>query len=381
MIDRRTLFAAAALLALPFPALAAPIRTQWEVGPSEGLDAVAFLGPLSGKAFYARHYEAELAAFKPRLKLEILEALASLHAEWDAADSLLWPSISVIFSGGPTDSLAAVIDGLTRAESVLKPAYQASVYWDQADWDRLIAGRERLLKVLNALGEAGFVGFRRGLIETTLAKRRVELGELLPKLDIIAEQERLLGRKLHPLIQIDLLWFCKPHGVKVQGQRFLSFVGARDQVVVLTAAHELLHPPFDMAGPTAKACLDVLGRDPLFTKILAEKDKGTGYNSLDGILNEDTAQALDQIIQERLGYVNKPAAERWSTGDQGMHVLAAGLYGLLKADGYDRTGGNLSAWMLAAVRSGKLSPDVLHPAAAKVLGKPANALWTTPAKV
>lgn len=382
MINRRFLLAALPLLAAPAPILAqtTPGRTRWTVGPSEGLDAIAFLGPLSGKAFYAHFYEAELAAFKPKLPASAIAALGELHAEADAAGSLLWPSISVIFSGGPTDSLDAVIASLDDADRALKPAYQASIYSDKVDWDRFIAGRERLLLVLRAMREAGFVEFRRSLIEATLARRQAELGELLPKLDVISEQERLLGRKLDPLIEIDLLWFCKPHGVKVQDQRFLTFVGARDQVVVLTAAHELLHPPFDMAGPTAKACLDVLGKDPVLTRILAEKDKGTGYNSLEGVLNEDTAQALDQIIQERLGYVNKPAAERWTQGDQGMHVLAAGLYGLLKADGYDQTGGNLEVWMAAAARDGKLSPAVLHPAAAKVLGKPVDGLWTTPVK-
>lgn len=380
MIHRRSLLAALPLLAAPLPVIAqtAPSRTRWKVGPSEGLDAIAFLGPLSGKPFYARFYEAELAAFKPKLPPAAIEALGQLHAEADAAGSLLWPSISVIFSGGPTDSLEALVGGLEDADRVLKPAYQASTYWDEADWNRFIAGRERLVLVLRAMREAGFADFRRGLIEPTLGKRQAELAQLLPTLDVISEQERLLGRKLEPQIQIDLLWFCKPHGVKVQGQRFLAFAGARDQVIVLTAAHELLHPPFDMAGPTAKACLEVLGRDPVLTKILAEKDKGTGYNSLDGILNEDTAQALDQIIQERLGYVNKPAAERWSQGDQGMHVLAAGLYGLLKADGYDRTGGTLETWMATAARDGRLAPAVLHPAAARVLGKPVDRLWTTP---
>ncbi len=383
MINRRSLFAAAAVLAFapPLPVLAKTSRTQWKIGPSEGMDAIAFLGPLSGKAFYARYYEAEIAAFKPRLKPDALEALASLHAEADAAGGLLWPGLALIASGGPTASLDDLLRSLAEAETILKPPFQAGEYWDAEDWSRFMAGRERLVLVLSAMRDAGFAGFRRDLAQTQFDKRTGELRTLLGGLDVIAEQERLLGRKLDPQIEIELLWFCKPHGVKVQGQRFLTFVGARDQIVVLTAAHEILHPPFDMKGPAATAALGVLGKDALFTKILAEKDKQTGYNTLDGILNEDTAQALDQIIQERLGYVAKPAAERWSQGDQGMHVLAAGLYGLLKADGYDRTGGNLEAWMLAAARGGKLDPASLHAAAGKVLGKSADALWTTPVKV
>ena len=379
MIDRRTLLTAAAVLAAaPLPALAPAPRTRWKLAASEGMDAIAFLGPLSGKPFYARFYESEIAAFKPRLPPQALEALAALHARADAAGSLLWPGLALISSGGPTASLDDLLHGLANAETVLKPPLAAGEYWDAEDWDRFMAGREQLSLVLAALRDADFTGFRRDLAQAQFDTRTRELQTLLGGLDVIAEQERLLGRKLDPQIEIELCWFCKPHGVKVQGQRFLTFVGARDQVVVLTAAHEILHPPIDMKGPAATAALGVLGQDALFAKILAEKDRQTGYNSLDGILNEDTAQALDQIIQERLGYVVRPAAERWSQGDQGMHVLAAGLYGLLKADGYDRTGGNLEAWMLAAARGGKLAPASLHAAAGKVLGKPADGLWTTP---
>jgi len=377
---RRTLLATSLAL-LAAPALAqASIRTRWVVKSSEGLDAIAILGPLSGKPFYARYYEAEMAAFKPRLPATVVEALMSLHADSDAAGALLWPNLTLVFSGGPTGTLGDLLASLDAAETVLKPPFQASVYWDAADWSRFLAGRDRLRTVLTGLRDAGFSEFRSGLAEAPVARRMAELNPLLARLDIIAEQERLLGRRLDPRIEIDLAWFCRPHGVKVQGQRFIAHVGASDQVMVLTAAHEILHPPFDMAGPTAKACLAVLEKDALFTRILAEKDKGTGYNQLDGILNEDTCQALDQIIQERLGYVVRPAAERWTGNDQGMHVLAAGLYGLLKAEGYDRTGGDLEAWMAAAARSGKLAPASLHAAAAKVLSKPADQLWVTPVK-
>ncbi|WP_332769966.1 hypothetical protein [Phenylobacterium sp.] len=377
---RRTLLATALAL-LAAPALAqTSIRTRWVVKSSEGLDAIAILGPLSGKPFYARYYESEMAAFKPRLSAPVVEAIMSLHAEADAAGGLLWPGLTLVFSGGPTATLGDLLASLDAAETVLKPPFQASVYWDEADWGRFLAGRDRLRLVLTGLRDAGFPEFRRGLADTPAARRIAELNPLLARLDIIAEQERLLGRRLDPQIEIDLSWFCRPHGVKVQGQRFIAHVGASDQVMVLTAAHEILHPPFDMAGPTAKACLAVLEKDALFARILAEKDKGTGYNELDGILNEDTCQALDQIIQERLGYVVRPAAERWTRNDQGMHILAAGLYGLLKADGYDRRGGDLEAWMSAAARGGKLAPASLHAAAARVLGKPMDQLWVTPVK-
>jgi hypothetical protein len=364
-------------LILPAPALAQASRTRWTVQASEGLDAIAFLGPLSGKPFYARYYEAELAAFKPRLSPEVLETLAALHAQADAAGGLLWPNLALIFSGGPTATLDDLLASLDKAQSVLKPPFQSSVYWDAADWDRFVADTPRLRLVLTGLRDAGFAQFRREHAQAATAKRTAELNALLPGLDIVAEQERLLGRRLDPGVEIDLSWFCRPHGVRIQGQRFLSHVKASDSIVVMTAAHEIMHPPFDMQGQAAQACYAVLGQDPLLTKILAEKDKATGYNDLEGVLNEDTVQALDQIVQERLGY-GKPPAERWTKNDQGMHVLAAGLYGLLKADGYDRTGGNIEAWMLGAAGSGKLAPESLHASAAKVLGKPIDQLWTTP---
>jgi hypothetical protein len=382
-MNRRTLLAAPLALSLGHRALAAPalaqtpVRTRWKIRDSEGLDALAFLGPLTGKPFYARFYEAELAAFKPKLPAAALESIARLDKAADADDALLWPSLTLVLSGGPHATIVDLLASLDRAETVLKPPFQAGVYWDGQDWARFMAGREDLRTVLTALQAAGFPEFRRGLAEAAIANRMAELATIYAPLDVIAEQERLLGRRLEPQIDVVLLWFCKPHGTKVQGQTFLAHPAYSDASMVKTAAHEMLHPPFPMQGPTAKACYAVLEKDPLFSRILAEKDRSTGYNSLEGILNEDTVQAMDQIIQERLGFA-MPPKERWTKADQGMHVLAAGLYGLLKADGYDRTGGDIEGWMLAAAKTGKLAPANLHASAAKVLERSINQLWVTP---
>jgi len=353
-------------------------RTAWTVRTSEGFDALAFLGPLSGKPFYARYYESELAAFKPRLPPSALDALASLHADADADGSLLWPMLALVFSGGRDDSIDDLIVGIDSAERILRPPFEASVHWDAMDWRRFVDGKARLKAVLAALRDARFAELRNGRLAQPASYRQAELLALLGRLDVIAEQERLLGRALDPRIEVCLLWFCRPHGVKVQGQRFLAHVQTSDETMVLTAAHEILHPPFDMKGAVAQACLHVLQQDRLLERILAEKSKDTGYNTLQGIFDEDTVQALDQIVQERLGYGQSPA-QRWTTRDQGMHVLAAGLYGLLKADRFDQTGGSIEAWMGDAAARGRLAPSSLHASAAAVLQRPSERLWITPA--
>jgi hypothetical protein len=382
-MDRRQLLAAAPAFgttllpgcsSAPSRPTAPTARTRWDIRFSEGYDAIAFLGPLGGKAFYARYYEAELAAFKPRLPAAAVAALSDLGREADAAGTLLWPWLALLLSGGRTDSVSDLLASVESAEATLLPPFRRSAYWDEDDWRRFAGARARLVTVLGALRDAGFAAFRAEHFDAKTTQRLEALRALFGRLDVIGEQERLIGRALPREIQLNLLWFCRPHGVRVQGQRFLAHVGSSDDVMVLTAAHEVLHPPFDMAGPAARACLRVLERDDLFARILAEKDPDTGYNSLVGILEEDTIQALDQIVQERLGFGKKPA-ERWRDSDQGMHVLAAGLYGLLKADGFDRSGGAIELWMLDAATRGRLAPGVLHASAAAVREQPVDRLW------
>lgn len=379
-MNRRQLFLTAAALSLSgwaavsaSPALAAT-RTQWTVSLSEGFDALCFLGPLSGKDFYARYYKDELAQISPRMPKSAMEAMTSLQAEADKENQLLGPGLCTLMSGAWLDTLDAVIAALDAAETAILPPYKASAYWDQKDWDQFMARRPRLRLVLDGLRQAGFVELRQKAMGPTAETRLPALRQKLAGYDVIAEQERLLGRPLDASLEIVLLWFNKPHGIRVQGQRFITGIVWPDEIVLRNAAHEVLHPPFPMDGPVAKAALAVLEQDALLKTIVAEHDPSFGYNSLEGLLNEDMVEALEQIVSERLGFAVEPHV-RWEKADDGMHVLAAGLYGLLKADGYDRTGGNLERWTIAAARNGKLSPASLHANAAEVLRRPADQLW------
>jgi hypothetical protein len=363
---------------VPAPAAPTP-RTRWKVSGSEGLDALCFLGPLSGDAFYARYYSEELARFLPRFDDAAVTTIQQLKASSKEQSRLMGPFLCVVFSAGPTGTLDDLRGALAKAEERLLPGYRASPYWDATAWDWFLEARPALTRVLEALSSAGFPSFRRDLLGDQVERRASALRERLAGVDVIAEQERLLGRRLQEDIAIDLLHFSKPHGIKVIGQRFLTHLSYSDALVIRNAAHEILHPPFDAAHPAIRAALDVLRQDALLTRIVADHDPSFGYTTLEGLFDEDTAEALEQLINERLG-VAVPARERWRRADDGMHVLAAGLYGLLKADGFDRTGGAIQEWLGRAAKDGRLAPASLHPSAAAVLGLPADRLWAPPAK-
>ena len=378
-MNRRQLFLSAAALSLTAPVVglaAQPIRTQWKVRASEGFDALCFLGPLSGKPFYADYYRDELAVILPRMSPDAMQAMATVQGQADSAGFLLGPRLCSLLSAGPDASLDAVIASLRNAETVIAPIVMSGEdALTEEEWDAFIGARPLVLTVLEGMRDAGFADLRREAVAVRLPARMPALQSRLAGYDVIAEQERLLGRSFADAsLEVILLHFSKPHGIRIRGQRFLTHHEYPDETVLRNAAHEMLHPPFDMEGPTARTVLQTLDQDPLLNRVVAEHNPAFGYNSMKGVLNEDCVQALEQIVSERLGFA-RPPGEYWRRQDDGMHILAAALYGMLKSDGYDRTGGDFEAWMVRAATAGRLSPAAIAESASRVMERPVDQLW------
>jgi hypothetical protein len=377
-MDRRTFLAAA--LALPaLPALAQsakpPMRTRWNVVGSEGYDAIAFLGALTGRELYRRYYAAAVDAFAPKLPADVRSDVPKLA---DASDKssfgLLWPVLANILSGTGVTSLDSVIAALSDVDGRVKPVFERNPSREGSDFDWLKANAPRLVRIFGAMRTAGFAAFRREQLGKGFQARVDEVARALAGYNVVFWQEKLTGRTFDPVINVVLLAFSKPHGAKMQDQTFLQAADYDTATTVRIAAHEMLHPPFAMDGQAAKAALAVLEKDPLIARIVREHDPQWGYTTLDGMLNEDMCEALDQLISEALGVARNPA-DRWRKSDDGIHVLAAGLYGLLRDDKWVETGGNIEQWLARAATGGRLAPASLHLAAARVLERPVDRLW------
>jgi hypothetical protein len=383
-MHRRHLLAAALaapaislLPALPVGAQSAkpPMRTRWNVIGSEGYDAIAFLGPLCGRDLYRRYYAAEADAFAARLPADVRADIPRLADESDKSPfGLLWPKLANALSSAGVTTLDSVIVLLSDPDARIKPTYATNRNGSDEEWVWLRAQSARLLRVFAAMRDADFGAFRRQTIGAGFDDRLAEVSRALASYDVVHWQEKITGRAFDPVINVALLAFSKPHGAKMQDQTFLQAADYDTATTVRIAAHEMLHPPLPMDGPAATAALALLANDPLIPRIVADHDPKWGYTTLEGMLNEDMAQALDQLISEALGVARNPA-DRWRKADDGIHVLAGAIYGMLRQDRWTETGGSIEAWLAGAVRAGRFDPPQLHAIAAQVLERPVNALW------
>jgi hypothetical protein len=148
-------------------------------------------------------------------------------------------------------------------------------------------------------------------------------------------------------------------------------------VVLRNAAHEPLHPPYDRTEPRVAAAIAELSNDSLIARIVRVHDPSFGYTTAEGYIEEDAVQALEQVVNERLGLA-QPARERWRESDDGMHVLAAAIYSLMKDTGFASHGGRFDHWFVAAVGKGLLSPAQIRRGAGRVMGEEAVRRWTGP---
>jgi hypothetical protein len=309
---------------------------------SEGFDAIAFLGPLSGNELYLRYYAPDAEAFTARIPQPVRNEIAGLwKSATDDGFGLLGPTLCVLFSNGNDSTIDTVLTALEARDQRILPAYRASPYWDEKGWDWFGRAAPRLQTVFTAMREANFAQFRAERLGADFTARSAEVRRALNSFDVITWQQKLTGRTFDPTIEIVLLQFSKPHGIKVQGQTFLQATDYDTPTTVRIAAHEMLHTPVVI------------------------------------LLDEDLVQALDQLISEALGVAPNPA-DRWRKSDDGMHVLAAGFYGLLRQDRWIETGGSIEAWLADAVERKRLTATSLHPVAARVLERPVGSLWPLP---
>src|ERR1039458_8966149 len=181
-------------------------------------------------------------------------------------------------------------------------------------------GQPSRRRLVRALDRVGFPAYWEANAKPRIEKRIAEISLELPKYNIIPVIESYLGFPLpSQTITVYLLAYSEPHGIRITGLRFLTHVSYPFSIVLHNAIHEPMHPPYHVDDPKVHDAIDLLGRDPLVIDKVQHHDPSFGYNTIAGYIEEDSVQALEQLVSEKFGVGRNPC-EYWKEQDGGMHV-------------------------------------------------------------
>jgi hypothetical protein len=334
---------------------AVPVHTStgWQLKPSLKYDTLCLLNALSGDPYYLDYYQAEYNRFHPLFAPEEQAAFAQLkHVIKDEGHGIISAKLALYFSAVDDETLPEMIH-TAHDSAVMEEALKKTSYWSADEWQNYEAARPALEASLRALDRVGFPAYWAANAKPKIEKRIAEISPELPKYNIIPVIESYLGFPLpSQTITVYLLAYSEPHGIRITGLRFLTHVSYPFSIVLHNAIHEPMHPPYHANDPKVREAIDLLGRDPLVLDKVQHHDPSFGYNTTDGYIEEDSVQALEQLVSENFG-IARDACKYWQEQDGGMHVLAAAMYTDYK-QGLSPNPESYSQWFKRAVQDGQL---------------------------
>lgn len=340
-----------------YPQIKTGSMTNWKIEPSFKYDLCCFMNILTGDKYYKEFYMDEFNPYAGKLTPEVQTAIDSLYKKLKTDNNIIISAwLSLYFSAIVGEELDDMI-AATEDPGELKANFGQTPYFDVESWDIFLSVKNELLVIFRFLKEKNFKNYWVDNIRPKVIKRIEQVKPGLDKYDVIKENEKFLGFKL-PTDQITvyMLYYNKPHGIKISGMRFITSIEWPFEITIRTAAHEMMHPPYDIKKDTVlKEVIESFSKDEFVMDKVNNHNKSLGYNTLEGLFEEDCVQSLDQLINENLG-VSNDAKKRWQESDEGIHVLAIALYQIMKKESYNKNDEIFRDFILRIYNEGTFKP-------------------------
>ncbi len=333
-------------------------NTKWRIESSLKYDALCFLNILTGDSFYTGYYQEEFRIFAPMITAEVEEALAKIkRVIKDENGGIVSALLCLYFSATEDETIDDLLATLDNSE-IMQSNLMQTPYYELESWEAYDSIRDDLRTVLKFLkDEIHFEEYWAEVIRPIIENRINETKNALGKYNIVPEAEKHLGFPVSSdQVTVYLLYFVKPHGIKVTGMRYLNDQSYHAENIPMTAVHELMHPPYDWKGDEElRNTLQLFKDDPFVVDQVENHNPSFGYNTFEGYIEENCVQALDMIINEKF-FPDYDPRKRWKERDGGMHVLAVALYSVMKQENYNERGEVFRDFLIRIVNESKLTP-------------------------
>jgi len=330
--------------------------THWDLQSSFKFDVLCALNVLSGDPYYLEYYKADYDRLSPQLTFEEKASFVNLKRRIkDENGGIISAQLALYFSATDAQSLDELI-AVVKDSSTMQRNLKATPYYSENQWKIYDAARPDLEAAFRALKRIHFEQDWEKHAKPAIDQAIASIAKDLPNYNVIPSVESVLGvPRPSSQITVYMLYYSQPHGIKITGSRFLTHYSYPFRIVLRNAIHEMMHPPYDLAHDgDLRAALESLRTDSFLMDKVEHHNRSYGYNTLEGLEEEDCVQALEQVIAERFGMGGDPH-RYWREQDDGIHVLAVAVYSLMKKQGFPDGHEAFPTFLKRTFRSGALS--------------------------
>ena len=299
---------------------------QLKTGISYNLDALCFLNIMTQDEMYVSRHKSVYEQFYPLISPEIKQSISGM-VTWQG-NSMLSPKLTLLISSLPNFNDRNLIEMLNSHAEIETCINQTPYKYTHEELKPYFAYVDSaiipLIKELEALS------FYKFWQETRLPMIKAKC-EIIDKYLTQYDVELLMkqyNKADSSDITVYLCSFTDPLGIALCGNNVISDSSYKGETILSNITHEAFHPPYN--AEAVRPSLDKLAQKPWVKAAFENQNPSSGYNTMDGFIEENIVEALGIFVLVKLGVDIEPM-EYFKAHDGGSHVISPYFYEYLCA--------------------------------------------------
>lgn len=315
--------------------------TKWNFLKSYKYEALCLLNLLNDDPYFEELYVDEKRHWKNLLgegtKKDIYQIYKEIKIEGEQAISSV---LTYYLSTVECDDTAGIVEALEKKLEIIFSKSSSIENWNELNWDRFCRIVPPLINYFteleklnfrNYLDQEIFPGIDREIdaVQASFNKK--------PK-DVIGELTQFLNRDFDENINIFLVHFSRPLGIRLHGNSLVAIAGMPIELSAYITIHEMIHTPYEMNNIFSEY-FTKLPNDTFFKSIYEKRNLDYGYNTISDYFDENATRAADHYMAEKFGIfpeidhlISGNFRKRFAKQDEGMHILSPIIYYYLEKD-------------------------------------------------
>lgn len=299
---------------------------------SYNLDMLCFLNIMTEDELYVSRHKEMFEKFYPCISDKVKRSIQAMVKE--QGNSMLSPKLTLLISSLPDFNNRNLVEMLKCHAEIEISINQTPYKYTHEELDSYFMFVENaIIPLIKELEAIDFYGFWKGE-RLPLIKEKCEIiDKYLTQYDV--EQLMSQYNKIDSSdITVYLCSFTDPLGIALCGNNVITDSSYRGETILSNVTHESFHPPYD--SKAVRLSLDKIAQKPWVQSAFENQNPSSGYNTMDGFIEENIVEALGIYVVNKLG-VDIDPVEYFRTHDGGSHVISPYFYKYLRENEKDST--------------------------------------------